>query len=534
MFNPTFYPTPDAVIDKMIEHCTIEGKVILEPSAGSGRIVERAQQEGAKEVLACENDNDLRKILQTKCRILAEDFFTVTSDQVSHVDLILMNPPFNNADAHITHAFNIAPPGCKVIALCNSQTLKNAYSKTRKELETIVGTYGNEIDLGDCFSDADRKTEVNVSMLILDKPGNDYKNEFEGFFMDEDPEEEQVNGVMGYNIIRDLVNRYVECVKIYDDQLKTAVRLRAMGAGYFSTNRENLSISVTEDGVPVERNHFKKAMQKDGWQWVFSKLNLTKHTTRGLREDINKFVETQENIPFTMRNIYKMLEIVIATTGQRMDKAIIEVFDKVTRHHDDNKYNLEGWKTNSHYLLTKRFIMPNLVEVGWSGEIKSNYHNEELVQDLIKALCYITGKNYDELVDFRQWVNNAYFLTDKEGNFIDDSYGKKCWTNREAPNRASVDSSEFSVLHTPKEWGKWFEWGFFKVRCYKKGTIHFEFKDEDVWAKFNQRVAKIKGYPLPEKKEQTKYQDRQNGRKAAQPAYKPTAQKPKVLFTMDI
>jgi hypothetical protein len=40
---------------------------------------------------------------------------------------------------------------------------------------------------------------------------------------------------------------------------------------------------------------------------------------------------------------------------------------------------------------------------------------------------------------------------------------------------------------------------FFRVRGYKKGTMHFEFVDEDVWMEFNLRVAKIKGWALPKK-----------------------------------
>lgn len=65
--------------------------------------------------------------------------------------------------------------------------------------------------------------------------------------------------------------------------------------------------------------------------------------------------------------------------------------------------------------------------------------------------------------------------------------------------------------------------------------MHFEFKNDDVWAMFNQRVAKLKGYPLPEKKEQTAYQRRQNGHKEpVKPAYKPTPQKPVVLSTFQI
>ena len=40
--------------------------------------------------------------------------------------------------------------------------------------------------------------------------------------------------------------------------------------------------------------------------------------------------------------------------------------------------------------------------------------------------------------------------------------------------------------------------GFFRIRGYKKGTMHFEFIDEDVWAKFNQAVANVKGWQLPQ------------------------------------
>lgn len=46
---------------------------------------------------------------------------------------------------------------------------------------------------------------------------------------------------------------------------------------------------------------------------------------------------------------------------------------------------------------------------------------------------------------------------------------------------------------------------------HKKGSMHFEWLDLDLWGKFNQRIAKIKGYPLFEAKEQTAYQKRNAG-----------------------
>ena len=55
---------------------------------------------------------------------------------------------------------------------------------------------------------------------------------------------------------------------------------------------------------------------------------------------------------------------------------------------------------------------------------------------------------------------------------------------------------KFSDLHT----NEWYDWGFLRFKMFKKGTGHFEFKDAEVWARFNQHIARIKGYPLFEAK----------------------------------
>src|SRR5690606_10622838 len=99
-----------------------------------------------------------------------------------------------------------------------------------------------------------------------------------------------------------------------------------------------------------------------------------------------KFVEKQTNVPFTMKNVYKMIDMIIQTHSQRMDQVIIEVFDRMTKHYHDNRYNLEGWKTNSHYILNKKIIVPHIVEVGYRGEFSIPWsgYNVDMVEDLIK------------------------------------------------------------------------------------------------------------------------------------------------------
>lgn len=488
--NPNFYPTPLEVIEKMTEGIVIKDKIFLEPSAGKGNIVDFLLMNGAKNVLSCENNEDLKKILQTKCKILESDFLTLTSDKISHIDCIVMNPPFGSADLHILHAFNIAPSGCKIVALCNSNTLTERYSETRRKLFQVISENGNFIDLGNCFNESERSTNVNVSLITINKAGASYQTEFEGFFMEDEEEQETGAGLMPYNVVRDLVNRYVGAVKIFDEQIEAAIRMNALTGGFYSAG---IGLNISKDKAPITRNEFKKEMQKSGWNFVFSKMNMQKYATRGLKEDINKFVEQQQNIPFTMKNIYKMLEIVIGTQSQRMDKALIEVFDKLTQHYHDNRYNVEGWKTNSAYLLNERFIMPRLIKGGYYGEIDTEWSsNFELIEDMVKAVCYITGQNYDDMISLYNFIHSGSFLMDGEKIV-------KSWRRNETPIHDHLKYPNCVVKSHKLEWGKWVEWGFFKIRCYKKGTVHFEFKDQDLWAKFNQHIARIKGYPLPEK-----------------------------------
>ena len=112
--NPDFYPTPNEVISQMLLGEDVMGKVVLEPSAGSGNIVKFLKRNGVREVIACEKDAHCRMLLNGLCNIIADDFLTVTPEQVSHVNYIVMNPPFSRGAEHILHAWEIAPPGCKI------------------------------------------------------------------------------------------------------------------------------------------------------------------------------------------------------------------------------------------------------------------------------------------------------------------------------------------------------------------------------------------------------------------------------------
>ena len=114
-------------------------------------------------------------------------------------------------------------------------------------------------------------------------------------------------------------------------------------------------------------------------------------------------------------------------------------------------------------MVNKKFIVPGMTsyDAQWpTAFVKRSYSSHDtMMQDVIKALCYITGENYDAIPDIRQ------FLYDNE-----------------------------------VQWGTWFNWAFFRVKGFKKGTMHFEFLDDKVWMMFNQAVAEQRGWVLPKKR----------------------------------
>lgn len=470
MFGIDFYPTPDNVIAEILQFSNISGKVCLEPSAGSGNIVQYLKENGAKEILACEIDSRLRSMIEKKCRILKNDFFEVEKSEVSHIDMIVMNPPFSSQEKHILHAWDVAPSGCEIISLCNASMIQNRYSENREKIAELIKFHGRSEYLGDIFKTADRKTGVECSVIYLYKPAED--SDFDFYFDLSEDKEQQGNGIMTYDFIRDVVNRYIGALREYDNVLDCAVRMNDLVKGYMK-NDSTFTCSINE--TTILRETFRKELQKQMWKVIFEKLNMSKYITTGVMADINKFVEQQTNVPFTMKNIYKMLEIIVGTQAARMDKVLIEAFENICSFSYENSTAGEKWRTNSDYMINRKFIVPYLTkDESYSDYVRVTYYatrNADKIDDIVKALCTITGKNFDDLkfTDSRGVSSPLRFYY-----FVNDS-----------------------LLN----WGQWYDFSpFFRIKCFKKGTVHFEFKDDEVWAKFNQRVAQIKGRRLPNKK----------------------------------
>ena len=469
MFDKDFYPTPDSVIEQMLIGHDVAGKIILEPSAGSGNIVDYLQKNYAKEVLACEINSKLRRIVESKCRVIAYDFLTVRPEDISHVDMIVMNPPFSDARRHILHAYEIAPGGCEIIALCNSSDMTVGWhaTKDQEKLKELVRDYGYKEELGDCFTTAERKTDVWVSCLHLYKPKTG-EQEFEDYMfsgqMDADISGKQ-EGLIEYNVIRDVVARYIEAVKRYEKVEALSNEVNKLTSLFRGDYGEGIVFGAYRVGersqCAITRQYFKIDLQKQAWRYIINKLELGKFATSKVYEQINRFIERQSHVPFTMHNIYQMIYMIIGTQESRMETVIVEAFENICSFSSENSTAGEKWKTNSNYMVNKRFIVPYMTsyDTRWASQyLKLRYSSlYSKIADVITALEYITGK-------------------------------QSCY------------SIEDYIRKNKLEWGKWHDCGnFFRFRGYKKGTMHFEFVNDNDWLLFNRRVAEIKGWRVGRK-----------------------------------
>ena len=124
---PGFFPTPDPVIDYMLELAGIDhgdhtGTKVLEPELGSCAIADRVAETGAT-VVGYEINHALAEICEAKGYLLKQADFMKCEDRPFNrpynFDLVMMNPPFENSQDsdHVMHAFRFLKPGGRLVSV---------------------------------------------------------------------------------------------------------------------------------------------------------------------------------------------------------------------------------------------------------------------------------------------------------------------------------------------------------------------------------------------------------------------------------
>lgn len=520
MFENEFFPTPKEVVAKMLEpyfvpepdesddpvtwrkwrhareNSRLNNMSILEPSAGKGDILDYIQDEfiyrGSHKNFYCiESDPDLQHILRGKnYKLIGSDFLNYTGDY--YFDLIIMNPPFSNADQHILKAWEILREG-EIICLMNAETIRNACTERRQLLRRIIADYNGKVEfIGKAFKNAERPTDVEVCIVRLTKKLNQDRLNFEFKTVTREADTKLSESILNNPVaVRDVVGnmimQYERTKEYYVKFLESMEGLKFYGKDivteYFEFNK---LLEMTLSGNKKhDFNTFCDTMKQQIWSVVIRHLNIDKYMTHGVRQNFEQFCQHQGYLDFTKENVAELVEMIFENRYTILDRAIVEVFDVFTRYHSENRCYVEGWKTNDNWKVNKRVILPNWLRMSWEkpadrmrfgAEYQINYHYNSEYADIDKVMCYITGTRYETC----HTISNALELAFRR---IGKVY--------KGPHKGECESQ------------------FFRIKFFMKGTIHLEFKDDKLWEEFNMRACDGKNW-LPEQEKRQWKASKQN------------------------
>ncbi|MCK5613432.1 methyltransferase, partial [Candidatus Pacearchaeota archaeon] len=172
---PGYFPTPPEVIQLMLDHAQLkEGMNILEPSAGSGSIVDAIRETNIDVGIVCfEVNHTLREILHTKKHsLVGDDFMKADSeDRVKwSFDRVIMNPPFERLQDidHVKKAYSLLKPGGSLISIMSPGPFSNTQKKAVEFRGWFVEKLGevHELPEGSFKSSG---TGVASRLVIIDK-----------------------------------------------------------------------------------------------------------------------------------------------------------------------------------------------------------------------------------------------------------------------------------------------------------------------------------------------------------------------------
>jgi hypothetical protein len=487
MFGEQFYPTPKQVIRLMLApyvnnfgSYSLSDKYILEPSAGKGDIADFLVEQRTRLSIDCiEIDPNLQHVLRGKGHsVVGEDFLRFTPNV--QYDMILMNPPFSNGDEHLLHAWDIAG-NTDIICILNAQTIRNPHTKRRQLLQSIIEQHGTVEYHFSTFTQAERPTTVDIAIVRLTKKvaAND-----DPFFIDMDMEqdftdfneESMETGLSIPNAIQDHVRSYEHARKELIILCKSLAKLHMLANPILSdhTSIERMVKESASHDPKQMYNTIAKEINRSAWSSIFSKTKLERYMTSKVRSNFQEYTESQGRMSFNEENIRAMFDMLFMNRVNILEQALSDIFDMMTKFHQDNRCHVEGWKTNDAHKVNRKVIIPYYIDFDdkyssdKSGRYSVDYRYRNNLNDIDKALCLITGDQYGEIT-----------LPDK-------TVQKGIITCQDA---LDARFKEIGLIRPGDKYDNTCSSHFFDFKFWKKGTLHMTFKDEWLWEQFNIKVA---------------------------------------------
>jgi len=478
----SFYPTPKNLIDKMLSGVALNTvRTVLEPSAGKGDIVdvvakrmETANSRGAwmngkyiPDIDTIEINPDLRHVLTGKgYRVVYDDFLTFTT--YKHYDLIIMNPPFASAEKHLEKAIEIQKDGGAIVCILNAETIRNPNNLTRVRVCAALEQYGASIEyLSDEFKHAERKTGVEIALVKISIPDTVRDSIIVTELQKSNPVK-----VIGPHDPNELTEAdYVNAtITQFNFEAKAGLQLirdyEAMRP-YLALSKDNLSLIFSDEyshshHTPDENEYLRRVRAKY-WDTLFLSKQFTNQFTSNLLDTCRRDVERLKDYDFNAFNIAEIRINLINKLTKATEDTILNLFETMSnKHHwydemSNNVHYFNGWKTNKAWIIGKKVILPcRLYEI------------------------------FDE--------SRYYEWSDKLAELADIEKTMNYLSNKPKPEKPMTEV--IREAHAANQ-TKNIESYYFTITCYKKGTVHLTFKDEELLKKFNIFGAQHKGWLPP-------------------------------------
>ena len=480
-----FYPTPDFLIDKMIEKVNFSKvKYILEPSAGKGDIIKKLIKKTYHriEVNAIEINSELQAVLR------GEGYQVIDTDFLSHMggemyDLIIANPPFIEGEHHLLKAIDLMYNE-QIVFLLNAETLKNPYTKYRQLLKSKLEKLNADIEyFENTFIDSERKTEVEIALIYI----NIEREIGDELFKDMKEKEDIIDNLKGefeiarkddiHNIVQEYnrtIEKGIETLRIYYQNsplLYKFIRLNHSKSTYSRYKWQEIKEEYQEQVY-----EFYQSVRKYFWEKALNipeiKKNLTSEKVNEFRDKLNDYAYME----FSESNIRQFILNIKANYLTTIKESIIALFDKITREYswspetEQNRLYFTSWKSNNAYKVNKKFILPfysdTFCSTDWSTQ--KRYWKLSYLPDL---------DDIDKVINYFDGLNSSYLPI------------------REAIEEAFYFQQNRKIKST-----------YFEISVFKKGTLHLTILDEGILRRFNIEACKDKNW-LPHNYSTKEYKD---------------------------
>ncbi|MGJ9383221.1 DUF4942 domain-containing protein [Salipaludibacillus sp. CF4.18] len=447
-----FYPTPNELIKELlalsikgnlpnmkgINRFTLRGRV-LEPSAGKGNIVNYIRDNGRLiKIDTIENDPELAGFLTAAGHaVVWSDFLTF--ETFREYDSVVMNPPFSAGDKHLLHALKLSSKqitkDCEIYAIINAETIRNPFSTTRKELVRLLDIHNARIKFVDnAFSDAERKTNVEVALIYLKVCRDDFSEDLYRRTVDSvkgtNKKHEQANEITNAlstfvkkQEVRERVDDITRLISEYEEAIKLVrksyeINKRKTDFLNYVSNVNNGKLFVSSEYPSKDYEEDLQRLRITYWGLILQTDKFMEMLTTEAREKLNRQLDSASELEINSTNIYMLLHAIMANSSDMLISSVVSMFEKITsysrRDFSTNIHYYNGWNTNDAYKIGKKVIYPFFTTFeDWDMGTRNDsfggvdYRIKGFIFDLLKAFEPFRDVDYDF-----EMIGKGEFATD--------------------------------------------------------------------------------------------------------------------------